>query len=89
MSTLEVTMTWFWMNIPPAVLFFLAWTLIPLWMVVRHPDTGPGIPAREAPPANRAAATTAGPTPVSRPSTSAVPAHLPDSPRKEALAGHH
>ena len=38
-------MTWFWLNIPLAVLFFLAWTLIPLWMVLRHPDAGPGIPA--------------------------------------------
>jgi hypothetical protein len=50
-STLEATMTWFWMNIPLAVLFFLAWTLIPVWMVFKHPDTGPGIPARGAPPA--------------------------------------
>ena len=32
-------MTWFLLNMPLAVLFFLAWTLIPLWLVSRHPDT--------------------------------------------------
>jgi hypothetical protein len=50
-DTLEVTVTWFWLNIPPAVLFFLAWTLIPLRMVFRHPDTVPGVPARDESPA--------------------------------------
>lgn len=38
---LEALMTWFWLNMPLAALFFLAWTLIPLWLVLRHPDTGP------------------------------------------------
>lgn len=32
-------MTWFLLNMPLAALFFLAWTLIPLWLVSRHPDT--------------------------------------------------
>lgn len=32
-------MSWFWLNIPLAGLFFLTATLIPLWLVVRHPDT--------------------------------------------------
>lgn len=35
-------MNWIWMNIPLCALFFLAWTLIPLWMVIKHPDAGPG-----------------------------------------------
>jgi len=34
-------MTWFLLNMPLAVLFILAWTLIPLWLVSRHPDTPP------------------------------------------------
>ncbi len=38
-------MNWFWLNIPLALLFFLAWTLIPLWMVIKHPDTGPSTAA--------------------------------------------
>ena len=32
-------MTWFLLNMPLAALFFLAWTLIPLWLVSRRPDT--------------------------------------------------
>jgi hypothetical protein len=86
-DTLEVTVTWFWLNIPPAVLFFLAWTLIPLRMVFRHPDTGPGVPARDEPPPNRTAATMAGS--ASGQSTPAIPAYLPDRRREQALAGHH
>jgi hypothetical protein len=34
-------MSWFWLNIPLATLFFLAWTLIPLWLVLKHPEPGP------------------------------------------------
>jgi hypothetical protein len=86
-DTLEVTVTWFWLNIPPAVLFFLAWTLIPLRMVFRHPDTGPGVPARDEPPPNRTAATMAGS--ASGQSTPAIPAYLPDRRPEQALAGHH
>jgi hypothetical protein len=37
----EAGMTWFWLNIPLAMLFFLAMTVIPLWLVIKHPDTGP------------------------------------------------
>ena len=33
--------SWFWLNIPLAAAFFLAWSGIPLWLVLRHPDTGP------------------------------------------------
>ena len=32
---------WLWLNIPLAAAFFLAWSGIPLWLVLRHPDTGP------------------------------------------------
>jgi hypothetical protein len=30
-----------WANFPLALLFLLAWTAIPLWMVIKHPETGP------------------------------------------------
>ena len=30
-----------WANIPLALLFLLAWTGIPLWMVIKHSDTQP------------------------------------------------
>jgi hypothetical protein len=84
-NELEVTVTWFWLNIPFAVLFFLAWTLIPLWMVFRHPDTGPGIPARDELPPSHAAATIAG----SAQPAPATFAYVADDPREEAFAGHH
>ena len=34
-------MNWFWMNVPAMVVFFAAITGIPLWLSVRHSDTGP------------------------------------------------
>jgi hypothetical protein len=34
-------MNWFWMNVPLMVVFFAAITGIPLWLSLRHPDTGP------------------------------------------------
>lgn len=34
-------MTWFWLNVPLATLFFAAWSGIPMWMVLRHPDRHP------------------------------------------------
>jgi len=39
-------MTWLLLNIPLAALFFALWVGIPLWMVIKHPDTGP-TPAAE------------------------------------------
>lgn len=39
-------MLWFWLNIPLATLFFVAWTLIPLWLVLKHPEPGPRAPHR-------------------------------------------
>jgi hypothetical protein len=34
-------MSWFWMNMPLAAVFFAAWCGIPLYMVLRHPTWGP------------------------------------------------
>jgi hypothetical protein len=33
-------MNWFWLNVPLEVLFFVAWTGIPLWLVLRRPSWG-------------------------------------------------
>lgn len=30
-----------WANFPLALIFLLAWSGIPLWMVIKHPDTAP------------------------------------------------
>lgn len=30
-----------WANFPLALIFILAWSGIPLWMVIKHPDTAP------------------------------------------------
>jgi hypothetical protein len=35
-------MHWFWLNIPLAAAFFAIWTGVPLWLVLKHPDTGSG-----------------------------------------------
>ena len=80
-------MTWFWLNVPLAALFFLAWTLIPLWLVFRHPDTGPGIPAGQEHLAGRAAAATPGPVPTHGPPAPATPAGRPRGSREQVLAG--
>ena len=32
--------TWFWLNIPLCVAIFSAVVGIPLWMVIKRPDTG-------------------------------------------------
>ena len=50
----EDTMNWIWLNMPLGALIFLAIAGIPLWMVIRHPDTGPDAQA-----ARRAAQTPA------------------------------
>jgi len=34
-------MTWLLMNIPLMVLFFALWAGIPVWLVLKHPDTEP------------------------------------------------
>jgi hypothetical protein len=38
-------MTWLLLNIPLMVLFFALWVGIPLWLMRRHPDTGPALAA--------------------------------------------
>jgi hypothetical protein len=35
-------MNWFWVNIPLMVIFSAAVAGTPLWLVFKHPDTGPG-----------------------------------------------
>jgi hypothetical protein len=57
-------MNWFWMNMPLAALFFAAWTGIPLWLVIKRPDTGSGSRAVHAP-RPRHAGQAAGPQAVS------------------------
>jgi hypothetical protein len=32
---------WFWLNMPLAAVFFAAVTGIPLWLVIKRPDTAP------------------------------------------------
>jgi len=32
--------TWFWLNIPIGAVLFVAVVGIPLWLVIKHPDTG-------------------------------------------------
>jgi hypothetical protein len=34
-------MSWFWLNVPLMIVFFLATAGIPLWLVLRHPDRAP------------------------------------------------
>ncbi len=42
-------MNWFWMNIPFATVIFLAMTMIPLWIVIKHPDVRKGTPGPARP----------------------------------------
>jgi len=42
-------MNWLWINVPLMVMFFAAWTGIPLWLSFRHPDTGPATLAASTP----------------------------------------
>jgi hypothetical protein len=34
-------MAWFWLNIPLCALIFGAVCGIPMWLVIKHPDTAP------------------------------------------------
>jgi hypothetical protein len=86
-QTLEVTMTWFWMNVPLASLFFLAWTLVPLWLVFKHPDTGPGIPAGQEHSTGRAMEAMPGSALADGPPAPAIRVGRPRSSREEVLAG--
>ena len=69
-------MNWFWLNIPLDAVFFLAVTGIPLWLVFRHPDTGP---TATAPAAAQPA--------VTAPAVSAPAAVRPQAGRERELAG--
>jgi len=45
-------MSWVWLNLPLGGVIFLAMTGIPLWMVIKRPDRGPGygtVPAGAGP----------------------------------------
>jgi len=41
-------MTWLLLNIPLMILFFALFAGIPLWLVRKHPDTGPTLAAAPA-----------------------------------------
>jgi hypothetical protein len=41
-------MTWLLLNVPLAVLFFALWVSVPMWLVLKHPDTGPALDAAPA-----------------------------------------
>jgi hypothetical protein len=43
-------MSWFWLNVPLMAAFFLATAGIPMWLVLRHPETGPARTSRSIPP---------------------------------------
>jgi hypothetical protein len=41
-------MTWLLMNVPLMILFFALWVGVPLWLVLKHPDTKPTLAAASA-----------------------------------------
>jgi hypothetical protein len=45
-------MNWFWANVPLMVAFFAAIAGVPLWLSLRHPDTGPATPQASSPAEN-------------------------------------
>jgi hypothetical protein len=67
-------MSWLWLNIPLAVLFFCCWAGIPLWLTFTRWDAE--LKAKHTELAARAAAEPA----FTRPALAAVAAHEPDSP---------
>jgi hypothetical protein len=54
-------MAWFWLNVPLGALIFLAVAGIPMWLVIKRPDTGPGSAAER-----RAAYRRSAPAPLLR-----------------------
>jgi hypothetical protein len=64
-------MSWFWLNMPLGAVFFLAVAGIPLWMVLRHPDTRPSA-TRQSAAAQSAAAQSAAAQSGSRPAAARV-----------------
>jgi hypothetical protein len=68
-------MNWFWLNMPLCAVFFLTTAGIPLWMVLRRPDTAPdghAAAATEAIPQPREVTVLADRTPVRQPARSAA-----------------
>jgi hypothetical protein len=78
-------MSWFWLNMPLGAVFFLAVAGIPLWMVLRHPDSRPSAVQSAAPqPAAAYAHRSSDATPLSVPVVVPMPSR--SYPRRE-LAG--
>jgi len=53
-----------WVNFPLALMFILAWSGIPLWMVIKHPDTASDFSEAHAYLADKAARAAAEPEPA-------------------------
>jgi hypothetical protein len=66
-------MAWFWLNVPLCALIFCAVCGIPLWLVIKHPDTAAlPIGGSDALPRTRPLAPAA-PTTAARPALAASP----------------
>jgi hypothetical protein len=71
-------MVWFWVNIPLCALIFGAVCGIPLWLVIKHPDTA-------APPADGSdTVPQARPVALAAPSTASRPAPAAPAEREAA-----
>jgi len=68
-------MSWFWLNMPLGAVFFLAVAGIPLWMVLRHPDTRPSATRQSA--AAQSAAAQSGSRPAAARVSDATPLSVP------------
>jgi len=65
-------MAWLWLNIGICAPIFLSITGIPLWMVIRHPDTGPAFATYSARGRAGSTATPSGAFPAARPDSEAA-----------------
>ncbi len=84
-------MAWLWISVPIAAVFFLGYTVIPLWLVFRRPDVGPADLARSAAGPADPARPAAGPAdparPVAGPARPATPSIRPASAPRPAPHG--
>jgi hypothetical protein len=71
-------MAWFWLNIPLCAVIFGAVCGIPMWLVIKHPDTA------ERPADGSDTAPQARPVAVAAPSTAARPALAAPAERQAA-----
>jgi hypothetical protein len=71
-------MAWFWLNIPLCALIFGAVCGIPVWLVIKHPDTAP------LPTGGSDTIPLARPFTLAAPSTMTHPAPAPSAERKAA-----